>query len=240
MSRRARIATVLGVVVALLAWASLAGAEGRRRRRRPESEVVAWTAEGSLVVFAEPRRGSRRAVDLVARAVPTGEVVARGQAHPGPCARVIDGQVAISHACALAKLRPELPRRFARSRFHVAATERGRVARLSLRAGESGSLVEREIPALGLVLRGRTEEEARDGTVAILEVSRIGREGARVIDRRPIRPRARRHWILLQAGDDRLIIVGAGVLRSLRRPEPRSEAPEPPRSDLARGRSRSG
>lgn len=236
MSQGMRTATVLGIVVALIAQASLASAEGRRRRG-PRSEVVAWTAEGSLVVFAEPRRGSRRAVDLVARAVPTGEVVARRQAHPGPCARVIDGQVAVAHACGLAKLRPDLPRRFSGSRFHVAASERARVQRISLR---SGSLVEREIPSLGLVLRGRTEEAPREGPVAVLEVSRVGREGSRVVDRRPIGPRARRHWILLQAGDDGLIIVGPGVLRSLRRPEPRSGQGDPPRSDLARARPRSG
>ena len=229
MDRTSRIATVLGLISVMLLSAASAEAEGRRRRRaRPE--VVAWTADGSIVVFAEPRRGSRRVVDLVARSVPSGDEVARRQAHPGPCARMIERRVAVSHACALARLRPELPRRIRERRFHVAANERDRVQRISLRA--DGSVVERQLPALGLVLRGRTEEERRDRRVAILEVGRLGREGGRVIDRRPVRPRARRHWILLQAGDDHVIVVGAGVLRRLGRPAAPPSGTRP-RSDVA-------
>jgi len=236
MSRTARIAIVLGIVGSMLAIAADAAAE-RGRRRRSRNEVVAWTADGTLVVFAEPRGRSRRLVDLVARSVPDGEVVARRQAHPGPCARMIDGQVAVAHACALARLRPELPRRHRGIRFHVAANERARIQRLSMRAG---ALVEREMPGLGIVIRGRTEQERDDRQVAVLEVNRIGREGGRVLDRRPIRPRARRHWILLQAGEDHIIVVGSGVLRRLRRPRPPRAAPPRPSSDLASGRPRSG
>jgi hypothetical protein len=237
MVRTLRLATVLGVVGVLIGQSSPADAERRGRRRAPRSEVVAWTADGTLVVFAEPRGRSRRLVDLVARRVPTGEVVGRTQAHPGPCARMIGGQVAVSHACALARLRPDLPRTFREGQFHVAASERYRIQRLSLRAG---AVVEREIPTLGIVLRGRTEEEGDDGQVAVLEVNRLGRTGGRVIDRRPIRPRARRHWVLLQAGEDHVIVVGAGVLQRLRRARPRPEAPLPPSSDLASSRSRRG
>lgn len=234
MTRTMRIATVLGVVGVLLALAVDAQAQPRRRRGRTESEVVAWSADGRVVVFAEPRERSRRLVDLVARSVPSGDVVARRQAHPGPCARMIDGRVAVEHACALARLRPELPRRLQGVRFHVAASERYRIQRMSLRAG---AVVERELPGMGLVIRGRTEEERDDRQVAILEVNRIGRDGGRVIDRRPIRPRARRHWILLQAGDDHVIVVGNGVLHRLRRPRPRPAPDEPrPQSDLATSR----
>jgi hypothetical protein len=229
---------MLGV---LLALAPQVDAQPRRHRR-PRAEVVAWTSDGSLVVFAEPQRRSRRTVDLVARRVPDGEVVARRRIYPGPCAHLIDRSVAVAHACALARLRPELPSGFQRRQFHVAASERNRIQSLSLRA--DGSVVERQLPGLGLVLRGRIEQEREDERVAILEVAEQGQgEGGSVIDRRPVRPRARRHWVLLQAGDDHVIVVGLGVLRRIDRARPREpdeERPARPQSDLASGRLTSG
>lgn len=233
MNRTIQIVTVLGLVGVVLTLAF--DAEAERRRRRSRNEVVAWSAEGSIVVFAEPQEGARR-VDLIARQVPDGEIVARRRVHPGPCARVIDRRVAVAHACALARLRPELSRRYRGLRFHVAANERNRIQYLSLRAGAHGADVEHEYPSLGLVLRARTEQEREDHRVAILEVSRLGRRGGRVLDRRPVRPRARRHWVLLQAGDDHLIVVGSGVLRRVGRPRPRPPRPDEsdsPRSEAA-------
>ena len=232
MKRTMRATAALGVVVAMLALSASAEAERDRRRRRAGNEVVAWAADGSVVVFAEPRAGSRRLVDLVARRVPSGEEIARRQVHPGPCAGVIDGQVAVSHACALTRLRPELPRSLRSTRFHVAANERNRIQRLSLRA--DGSTVERELPGLGVVLRGRTEQGRGEVREAVLEVARVGREDVRELDRRAVRPRSRRHWILLQAGEDSFIVVGNGLLE---RVGTRPRGARPARSP-ARGSSR--
>jgi hypothetical protein len=204
-------------------WPSTTGAEQRGRLR---AEVVAWSADASVVVFAEPRAGSRREWELVARRVPSGEVAARIAVFPGPCARRIEGDVAIAHACALAQLRPRLPGRMRDRSFHVAASSRSRISTITLRA--DGSIVEHELPRLGLVLRGRVETERQDRSFAVLEIGRIGREEEpRVLDRRPVRPRARRRWTLLEAGDDRYVLVGRGFLQRIGR-SARGRAGNPP------------
>lgn len=237
--KRSWLATLL-TIAATVALAPAARAEAQRQGR---AEVIAWAADASAVVFAEPRPDARRRLDLVARRVPGGEVIARSGVFPGDCARVIDRRVAISHACALAELRPRLPARLRDLQFHIAATERGRITTLTLRA--DGSTVEHEIPTLGLVLRGRTETPDEDESIAVLEVARLGREGgaARVLDRRPVRPRSRRRWTLLQAGDRHFIIVGRGVLRRIGgAPPPAPAAGErpQPRPDLAGSRPSNG
>lgn len=236
MRRTITYLAALAIMNSLLLVAS--PAEAQRRRPPPRAEVVAWTADGSLVVFAQPRRdGRRRTVELVARRVPSGEVIGHRRVFPGRCARVIERRVAISHACALAELRPELPRRYRRAQFHIAANERGRISQITLRA--DGSIVEHELPGLGLVIRGRTEDDD-DRRFAILEVSPIDQrsDDGRVLDRRPVRPRARRRWTLLKAGEDHYIIIGQGVLRRVgRRP---TEGRLPQRDDMARARSTSG
>jgi hypothetical protein len=201
-------------------------------RPPPRSEVVAWTSDATLVVLAEPRReGRRRTVDLVARRVPTGEVVASMRVFPGPCARVIDRRVAISHACAVADLRPALPRRLRGLQYHIAASERSRIIQLTLRA--DGSIVEHQLPQLGLVLRGRTEGDD-DRRYAVLEVTSLGREPAesRILDRRPVRSHAQRRWTLLKAGENRYIIIGQGVLRRIGRRAPEGDPGTHP--DVAR------
>jgi hypothetical protein len=242
MKRTVRAAVLLAVGGSLLVAAG--DAEAQRRRRRPANEVVAWSADGTVVVFAERTstrsRDSRQTTDVVARSVPDGEVIARRRVFPGPCARLIERRVAVSHACALARLRPELPRRYEGLLFHVAANERSRIQRISLRA--DGSVVERELPTLGVVLRGRTTVDEDERSVGILEVSPVGRSATRTLDRRPMRPRARRHWILLLAGDDHVIVVGAGVLRRIGRPRPRPERSpgSPPSGESATGRPASG
>lgn len=203
--------TVLAVAAVEALAAPAARAESPRQGR---AEVIAWAADASAVVFAEPRPNARRRLDLVARRVPDGEVIARSEVFPGDCARVINHRVAISHACAFAQLRPRLPARYRELQFHIAATERGRITTLTLRA--DGSTVEHQLPTVGLVLRGRTETPDEDEAIAVLEVARLGRDGgARVLDRRPVRPRSRRRWTLLQAGDRHFIIVGRGVLRRI-------------------------
>jgi len=231
--------SLIGAMTVLLVGVD-AQAQSRRHHRRP-NEVIAWSADGGLVVFAEPRADSRRRLDLVARRVPSGEVVARTGVYPGQCARVIDGRVAIAHACAFAELRPRLPVRLRGIQYHIAAVERGRISSITLRA--DGTTVEHELPSLGLVLRGRTESVDDDRTVAILEVARMDRSGrGRIIDRRPVRPRARRRWTLLQAGDSHFIIVGRGVLRRIGRrpPPPQEREGGGNHSDVARNRPANG
>lgn len=222
-----RLMVVSAVAVAL------APLDAEAQRRRPPTEVVAWSADARVVVLAEARSPSRR--DLVARLVPSGDVVAHRRVYPGRCARRISGQVAISHACAMAELRPRLPSRFRELRYHIAANERGRISSITLRA--DGSIVDHELPRLGLVLRGRTESDRRDRSMAVLEVGRLGREPGRVLDRRPLRPRARRRWTLLQAGDDKCIILGRGLLRRISRP---TRDRRPARGDSERERPPSG
>lgn len=209
-------------------------------RRRARAEVIAWSSNGMIVVLAEPQKRSRRRIDLVARRVPNGKILARVNVSPGQCAREIEGRVAISHACAFSDLRPRLPSRYRNQRFHIAANERGRISQITLRA--DGSIVEHELPRIGLVIRGRTVEERDDRTIAILEVTRLDRVGeGKVLDRRPVRPRARRRWTLLKAGENHFIVLGRGVLRRIGRRRRPAEGHAPPsRSDLARGRSSSG
>jgi hypothetical protein len=238
MKKTLLLVTLLSVVATTMLVSPAAVAQASRRAR---AEVVAWSADASAVVFAEPSASSRRRLDLVARRVPGGEVISRAEVFPGDCARVIDHRVAIAHACAFAALRPRLPLRYRDLQFHIAATERGRITTLTLRA--DGSTVEHELPNLGLVLRGRIEPEGDDESVAVLEVARIDRSGqGRVLDRRPVRPRSRRRWTLLQAGESHFIIVGRGVLRRIgRTPQPQSEdAEQAPGSDVAGARPSDG
>jgi hypothetical protein len=234
--------TSLVTLLTIAATATLSPAARAEATRQGRAEVIAWAADASAVVFAEPRPNARRRLDLVARRVPGGEVIARSDVFPGDCARVIDHRVAISHACAFSELRPRLPARYRDVQFHIAATERGRITTLTLRA--DGSTVEHQIPALGLVLRGRTETPDEDESFAVLEVARLGSgdDGqARVLDRRPVRPRSRRRWTLLQAGDRHFIIVGRGVLRRIGG-SPRAPAGErpQPRPDVAGARPSNG
>jgi hypothetical protein len=238
--KRTLLVTLLAVGAAATLAPPAARAEAQRQGR---AELIAWAADASAVVFAEPRPNVRRRLDLVARRVPGGEVIARSEVFPGECARVIDHRVAISHACAFAQLRPRLPARYRDVQFHIAATERGRITTLTLRA--DGSTVEHQIPALGLVLRGHTETPDEDEAIAVLEVARLGREDstARVLDRRPVRPRSRRRWTLLQAGDRHFIVVGRGVLRRIGGnppPAPPTAPPQPPQPDLAGARPSNG
>lgn len=238
--KRSLVTTIslLGAAVVLLSAFDVYGQSRRPARRR--SEVIAWSANGSVVVFAESRPNARQRLDLVAREVPNGEIVARTGVYPGQCARVIDRRVAIAHACAFASIRPELPPSIRGQQFHIAAAERGRITSITLRA--DGSVLEHELPSLGLVIRGRTEPDGDDRTMAVLEVTRIDRSGRRrTLDRRPVRPRARRRWTLLQAGDNHCIVVGRRVLRriSRRRPPPPEETGTPS-SGLARNRPPNG
>lgn len=229
---------LVGLTASVLLFSVDAQAQ-RGRSRRPRAEVVAWTANAALVVFAERQTRSRR-IDLVARRVPSGDVVARVRVFPGPCGRVINRQPAIAHACALSELRPRLPSRYRDRRYHIAANERGRIVTFTLRA--DGSIVEHQLPSIGLVLRGRTERERDDRAFAVLEVARLDREGdeSRVLDRRRVRPRSRRRWTLLQAGENHYIVVGRGLLRRIgRRRPPRGER-RGPSSDVARGRPANG
>jgi hypothetical protein len=152
---------------------------------------------------------------------------------------VIDHRVAISHACAFAELRPELPSQLRDQRFHIAAMERGRITNITLRA--DGSVLEHQLPAFGLVIRGNTDSDDDDRTVAILSVGPIEREDRRrILDRRPIRPHARRRWTLLQAGEDHYIVVGRRVLRRISRPRPQEDDHGDPRSDVAGQRPANG
>jgi hypothetical protein len=213
MKRTIMVTIFLALIGGLLL--APASAEAQRQRPPPSSEVVAWTSDASLVIFAEPHdEGGRRTVDLVARRVPGGEVVERRRLFPGSCARVIERRLAISHGCALSELRPELPRQYRRAQFYIAANERGRISQITLRA--DGSVVEHELPQIDMVIRGRTEED-RNRSVTVLEIARLGGDSERgqVLERRPVRPRARRRWTLLQAGDDQYIIIGRGLLRRI-------------------------
>lgn len=233
----ATIISFLGAAIVLLSVVDVYGQSRRPARRR--SEVIAWSANGSIVVFAESRPNARQRLDLVARRVPNGEIVARTGVYPGQCARVIERRVAISHACALTSLRPELPPSLRGLQYHIAAVERSRITNITLRA--DGSVLEHELPTLGLVIRGRTEAADDDRTVAVLEVTRIDRSGRRrTLDRRPVRPRARRRWTLLQAGDNHFIVVGRRVLRRISRRRPPPDETGTPRSDLARNRPGNG
>lgn len=236
MKRTHSVMVILSLFGGVLLCATSTSAENRRPP--PRSEVVGWAADATLIILAEPRpQARRRTVDLVARRVPSGEIVGRMRVFPGPCARLIERRVAVAHGCALSDLRPRLPRRYRDASIHIAANERGRISNITLRA--DGSIVEHELPRLGLVIRGRTEGND-DRSFAVLEVTRIegSSDDGRILDRRPVRPRARRRWTLLKAGDNRYIIIGQGILRRIgRRPPNRRIAPE---SNVARSRPQGG